>query len=102
LRTYSFGHTNSGIADGKSLSLLVGDDVDAKVLARVKLGRVGQGFIANLVKGIRGIRDELAQEDFLVGVHRVDDEREELRNLSLELKRFARHDGGCDKTSERM
>jgi hypothetical protein len=35
--TYSLGHTNTGILDGERLVLLVRDDVDAQVLARVEL-----------------------------------------------------------------
>lgn len=90
--TYSLGHTNTGILDGQGLGLNVGDDVDTEILARVELGRVGERLIADLVKGIGGVGDEFTQENLLVGVHGVDDEREELRDLSLELEGFGRHD----------
>jgi hypothetical protein len=63
LVTYSLGHTDTSIADGKSLGLLVGDDVDAQVL---------------------------------VGVDSVDDQREQLRDLSLELECLGGHVDGCD------
>ena len=39
-----------------------------------------------LVGGIRGIRDELAQEDLLVAVQGVDHQVQELRDLGLELE----------------
>ena len=39
------------------------------------------------------IRDEFSQENFLIRVDGVDDQGQELRNLRLKLKRFARHFG---------
>ena len=93
--TYSFGHTNTGIPDGQRLRLLVRDDVDPEVLGRVELAGVGEGFIADLVKGVGGVGDEFSQEDLLVGVDCVDDEGEKLRDLSLELESLAgRHGDG--------
>lgn len=89
--TYSLGHTNTSITDGEGLVLLVGDDVDTEVLARVKLARVGEGFISDLVESIRTVGDEFSQEDLLVRVDCVDNEGEKLRNLSLELESFSRH-----------
>ena len=86
--TYSLGHANTTIADGQSLCLLVGDNVDTEVLARVELGLVRESLIANLVEGIRGVGDQLTEEDLLVGVDGVDDEGQELRDLSLKLKAF--------------
>ncbi|KAI9155186.1 putative sterol O-acyltransferase 2 [Paramyrothecium foliicola] len=91
--TYSLGHTNTGITDGKGLGLLVGDDVDAEVLARVKLAGVGQSLVADLVEGIGGVGHQLTEEDLLVRVDGVDDEGEKLRDLSLELESL-RHGGG--------
>ena len=92
--TYSLGHTDTGITDSQGLGLLVGNDIDAEVLARVELGGVRQRLIADLVKGIRGVGDKFTQENLLVGVDSVDDKREELRDLSLELKGLG-HDEGC-------
>ena len=93
-RTYSLGHTDTGITDGEGLGLSVGDQVDAEILARVELGGVGQGLIADLVQSIGGVGDQLTQENLLVGVDSVDDEGEELRDLSLELESLGRHGGG--------
>jgi hypothetical protein len=87
------GHANTGIPDGQGLVLLIGDDVDAEVLARLELGRVGQSLVTDLVQGIGGVGDQFTKEDLLVGVDSVDDERQELRDLSLELEGL-RHDGG--------
>lgn len=82
----SLGHTDTGILDGQSLVLLVGDDVDAEILASVQLAGVGQRLIADLVEGIGGVGDKFSEEDLLVGVDCVDDEGEKLRDLSLELE----------------
>ena len=94
VKTYSLGHTNTGVTESQSLVLHVGDDVDTKVLVGVELGRVRQGLIPNLVQRIRGVGDQLSQENLLVGVDSVDNEREQLRDLSLELESFGRH-GEC-------
>ncbi|GKT66755.1 hypothetical protein ColTof4_04247 [Colletotrichum tofieldiae] len=64
--TYSLGETNTSVTDGESLVLLVGDDVDSQVLARVELAGVGEGLIADLVQGIGGVGDKFTQEDLLV------------------------------------
>lgn len=71
--TYSLGHTNTGIPDGQSLVLLVGNDVDAQILVGVELGGIREGLIADLVKGIGGVGDQLTHEDLLVGVDSVND-----------------------------
>ena len=93
-KTYSLGHTDTGIADGEGLVLLVGDDVDAEILAGVQLAGVRQGLIADLVESIGSVGDKLTKEDLLVGVDSVDDEGEKLRDLSLELEGLGgRHDG---------
>lgn len=93
VKTYSLGHTDTAVADGKGLVLLVGDDIDAEVLARLELAGVAQSLVADLVQGIGGIGNQFTEEDFLVGVDSVDDEGEELRDLSLELEGLG-HCGG--------
>lgn len=85
-QTYSLGHTDTSILDGQGLVLLVRNDVDAEILLGIELARVGESLISDLVKGIGCVRHQFSQEDFLVGVDGVDDEREQLRNLSLELE----------------
>src|SRR3954452_19595588 len=89
--TYSLGHTNTGIANGEGLVLLVWDDIDTEVLARVELAGIGKGFISDLVESIGTIGHEFSQEDLLVGVDGVDNEGEQLRDLSLELKGISSH-----------
>lgn len=93
VKTYSLGHTDTGIPDGQGLVGLVGDDVDAEVLARVKLARVRKGLVSDLVESIGGVGDDLSEENLLVGVDGVDDEREKLRDLSLELESLSHRVG---------
>ena len=89
--TYSLGHTNTGITDGKGLVDLVWDDVESQLLLGVELGWVGEGLIADLVESIGTVRDQLSKEDLLVGVDGVDDQAQELGDLSLELKSLGSH-----------
>lgn len=89
--TYSLGHTNTAILDGKSLVDLVGDDIDSQVLAAVKLAWVCERLISDLVQGIGAVRDKLSQEDLLVRVDSVDNEAQKLGDLSLELESFGNH-----------
>ena len=94
ISTYSLGHANTSIKNGESLVFLIWGDFDTEFLARVELTRIGEGLISDLVESIGTVRDEFSQENLLVGVDCVDNEGEELRNLSLELESFARHDCG--------
>ena len=58
--------------------------------AQLEIGRVFEElrvvdrFEAQLVAGVRGVRDQLAQEDFLVRVQRMRDEVQDLLDLGLE------------------
>ena len=65
------GHTDTGIDDGEDFVLLVGDDLNDKILARVKDGWVGEGRITDFVEGIGRVGDEFTEEDLLVGVEGV-------------------------------
>ena len=84
-----FGHANTGIDNGQGMVRLVGYEFDEQFLAGVELRRVGEGFVADLVQCIRGVRDHFAKEDLLVGIERVDDQRHELGDFGLEGECFA-------------
>jgi len=72
------------VGDGDGARGLVEAQAHVEVgLAFVELGVV-EGLEAQLVAGVRCIRDQLAQEDFLVGVQRMRDEMQQLRDFSLE------------------
>ena len=67
----SLGHTNTGIADGKDLVLVVGGDADVEVLSAVEDGGVGEGSITDFVNGIRAVGNQFTKENLLVGVESV-------------------------------
>ena len=48
-------------------------------------------FKTQLVAGVRRVGDQLAQEDFLVGVQRMGDEVQQLRHFGLEGKGLLAH-----------
>ena len=56
---------------------------------------VVQGLEAQLVAGVRGVGDQLAQEDFLVGVQRMGDEVQQLGDFGLEGKGLFAHGDQC-------
>jgi hypothetical protein len=57
--------------------------VDVELRVGLEDGLVGQRLVADLVERVRGVGDELAEEDLLVRVKGVDDQREELVDLRL-------------------
>ncbi len=72
------------VGDGDGARGLVERKAHVQVgLVFVQLGVV-DGLEAQLVAGVRCVRDQLAQEDFLVGVQRMRDEMQQLRDFSLE------------------
>ena len=50
--------------------------------------RVGDRLEPQLVAGVGGVRDQLAQENLLVAVQGVDHQVQELFDLGLEAERF--------------
>jgi hypothetical protein len=50
--------------------------------------RVRERLEADLVEGVGGVRDQLAQEDVLMRVERVDHQVQQLADLGLELVAF--------------
>ncbi len=78
-------HADAGVGHGEGLGLLVEADIDARVEGDRLERLVGEGQVLELVERVRGIGDELAQEDLLVRVEGVDDELQELAHLGLEF-----------------
>jgi len=72
------------VGDGDGARGLVESEAHIQVgLVFVQLGMI-DGLEAQLVAGVRSVRDQLAQEDFLVGIQRMRDEVQKLRDFSLE------------------
>ncbi len=78
------GHSDSRVDESEGLVVLVGDDLDEEVLPGLQLGGVGEGLVSDLVQGVAGIADHFSDEDLLVGVESVDDQRHQLCDLRLE------------------
>ena len=57
--------------------------------AKAKVGAVvAQGLETQLLRRIRGIRDQLSQEYLLIRIQRTDDQVEHLAHFSLKIKGF--------------
>src|SRR5439155_23105711 len=78
------------VGDRQRLRALVGDDLDGPVLVVFEQLFVLERVELDLVDGVAGVGDQLAQEDFAVGVERVGDEVQELLQFGLEFERFRR------------
>lgn len=91
----SFGHANARIDNGDGVVCFVRDDVNVQLWVALEHSLVGKALKANFVQCIGGIGDELTQKYFLVGVESIDNQRQQLVDLSLkgEGLYFPRH--GC-------
>ena len=77
-------HANAMIGNRQGLCFLVGRDVDLQRQVGLMNVLLGRFEMAELLHRVGGIRYQLAQENFLVGVKRVDDQVEELLDFGLE------------------
>ncbi|KAH3670932.1 hypothetical protein OGAPHI_000643 [Ogataea philodendri] len=88
LHQLSFGHTNTGISDLKNLLFWFWCNSDEKLWLCLKDRWVGESLVSDFVQGVRSVRDQFSEEDFLVRVNGVNEQGHQLRDLSLELIRF--------------
>ena len=79
------GHADAVIGDGQGAAVLVAGDQDAEIAFVHADGSVGQALIIQLVDGVRSVGDQLAQENFLVGVDGVDHHVHQLFALGLKF-----------------
>lgn len=79
-------HADAVVVDGEGVGVGIEADADAQVAVVFEQGRLGQRFKAQFVGGIGGVGDELAKEDFLVGVQRVDHQLQQLFDFGLEAQ----------------
>jgi len=80
------GHADPEVLDRQGFGLVVGRDVDLQLQLVVEDLLFGQLEMPELLQRVGGIGDQFADEDLLLGVKRVDDDIEQLLDLSLELK----------------
>jgi hypothetical protein len=78
------GHADAAVADRQGAALAVRYQLDLEQRVGLEQGMILQRLELQLVERVGGVRDELAEEDFLVRVERVDDDVEELTGLGLE------------------
>jgi hypothetical protein len=73
-------HADAGVGDGEGLVGFVKFEVDARRVDAIAdeglVPVVGEAEVAELVERIGGVGDEFAEEDFRVGVERMDDQLE--------------------------
>ncbi len=62
------GHARARIADGNGVCLGINGDVDVRLELSITDVGIGDLHKAHAVDGVGGVRDELAEEDFTVGV----------------------------------
>ncbi len=63
-----FVHADAGVGEGEGLLLFVELEVDAGRERQCLVGIIGQRQMAQLIEGIGGVRNQLAQEDFRMRV----------------------------------
>jgi len=90
----SFSHTNSTILNGQGVVSFIWDNLDLEIWLSLELLWLGDRVVSDLIKGIRGVRNELSQENFFVGVEGVDDQRHQLLDIGVKRENFFRH-GKC-------
>ena len=79
------GHADAVVAHGDGACVLVKRQANGQLIGAKLHVRVGQCHKRQLVDGVRGVGDELAQEDLAVGIDGVDHEIKELFALGFEL-----------------
>ena len=83
-------HADAVVGDRDGSGVLVKGHVDGEVCLVHLHGAVREALEVELVDGVRGVGDQLAEEDLAVGVDGVDHEVEELLALCLELAHATR------------
>ena len=89
LLKFLFGHADAVILNGQDAVLLIAGDEDAEIALVHAHRRIGQALIIELIDGIRCVGDQLAQENFLIGVDGVDHHIHQL--FAFSLKFFLSH-----------
>ncbi len=81
-------HADAVVGDGQGALLFIEGQAYAQLaVTGVQLWR-GQGAEAQLVGGVRGVGDQLTQENFFVGVQRMDHQMKQLFYFRLEPAGF--------------
>ena len=92
------GHADAVVTDRHRPGLGIGLDPHAQVLFIAQQRRIGQRQETQLVVGVGGVGNQLAEEDLAVAVEGMDHELQQLTNLGLE-PHFFRGGGGFGHVS---
>ena len=84
-------HADAVVRDGQQAELLIHAEVNREILAVQADVLIGQGEIGQLVDRVAGVGDELAQENLLVGVNRIDHQIQQPLGFGFELFLCHRH-----------
>ena len=85
------GHPRAVVGNRQRVLVLVGDQPDLPLGVAVQQVAVVDGIETDLVDGVAGVADQLAEEDLLVGIERMGDQVKDLPQFALEFHGF----GGC-------
>ena len=78
-------HADAGVGDGEGLVLFVEFQIDSRIERKRPVGIVGEGQVAELIKRVGGVGNELAQEDFRMRIEGVDDQLQQLIDFGLKF-----------------
>ena len=84
-------HADAVILDGQRPALGIDGQVDSQLGAFGEERRVREGKEAALVERVRGVRNQLAEKDFLVAVEGMDHQVEKILHFGLEFFFFCCH-----------
>ena len=81
------GHADAVVREGQGLGVGIDRDLDRERSAILDQFGPGDQFVAQLLAGVGGVGDELADENLAVGIDRMDHEIQQARNVGLEALR---------------
>ena len=84
-------HADAAVGDGEGAGIPVGGDQDFQVCIRVEQVGLLLGQEAPLVAGVRGVGDQLAQEDFALGIQRGCHEVQQAGGFGLKAMGLSGH-----------
>ena len=84
-------HADAVVRNGQRLRLGVRRDFDFPIFIAFERLIVVERIELHLVDGIRGVRDQLAQENLAVRIERMGNQVQQLLQFGLEFQRFSGH-----------
>ncbi len=78
-------HADASVADREGFVLFVQLQIDSRIERKRPVGIVGERQVAELIKRVGGVGNELAQEDFRMRIEGVDDQLQQLIDFGLKF-----------------